>query len=245
MEADADRFADEKGRDAFAFDPIESQYLGAAAAGFRIRTPYSRSLVQEIREIPHARWDADHRLWTVPYRSIEDLRQRWPAIEAAAERSEPEARKARREALKGTPEDETARARSRERRLKRYPVLVDDCPPTERAIGTRVGIVFFQGTDGELAEPVTINTFYFLTEEGATWRSGSLEELVTTWPARTSPNARELERGWRMPTLDELRVARRDARSCGAGKPQRAWTSCLRPSVVLRRIGPHSLGFIW
>jgi hypothetical protein len=87
MEAEADRFADEKGRDAFAFEPIESRYLKAASATFEIRTPFSRTVINEIREIPHARWDADRRLWTVPYRSIGELRQRWPAIEAAAERS--------------------------------------------------------------------------------------------------------------------------------------------------------------
>src|SRR6478609_9218273 len=80
MESEADRFADEKGRDAFAFDPIESRYLETAPAGFLIRTPYSRTVVNEIREIPDARWDADRRLWTVPYRSFNELRQRWPGI---------------------------------------------------------------------------------------------------------------------------------------------------------------------
>ncbi len=76
MEAEADAFADEKGRDAFEFDPIESRYLKAAPASFEIRTPYSRTVVNEIREIPYARWDADRRLWTVPYRSFDELRRR-------------------------------------------------------------------------------------------------------------------------------------------------------------------------
>ena len=89
QEAEADRFADEKGRDAFEFDPIQSRYLEAAPSAFHIRTPYARTIVGEIREIPYARWDADRRIWTVPYRSIEELRRRWPAIKAAAERSEP------------------------------------------------------------------------------------------------------------------------------------------------------------
>ena len=44
MEAEADRFADEKGRDAFAFEPIESRYLDAAPASLQIRTPYSRTI---------------------------------------------------------------------------------------------------------------------------------------------------------------------------------------------------------
>ena len=218
MEAEADRFADEKGRDAFAFEPIESRYLEAGPAGFRIRTPYSRIVVGEIREIPHARWDADHRLWTVPYRSFEELRQRWPAIEAAAERSEPEARRARRDAIKGTEQDETYKERIRERRRKRYPVPADGAPPFERAIGTHAGVVFFSGTHGELADPAAVSAFYFPAAEGeeyvwAHWRTGSLEELVTTWPARTPPRKDEVDRGWWLPTLEELRKARRDARS--------------------------------
>jgi hypothetical protein len=116
MEAEADTFADEKERDAFAFDPIGSRYLEAAPSAFQIRTPYSRAVVNEIREIPFARWDADRRLWTVPYRSYDKLRRRWQAIEAAAERNEPEVRKARREAMKGTEEEEASKARLSERR---------------------------------------------------------------------------------------------------------------------------------
>lgn len=218
MEAKADAFADEKGRDAFAFEPIESRYLEAAPATFEIRTPYSKQVIDEIREIPHARWDADRRLWTVPYRSFEELRQSWRAIAAAAERSEPEARRARREAIKGTEKDEASKARIRERRRKRYPVPADDAPPFDRAIGTLTGIVFFTRTDGELADPATVSAFYFTAADGeeyvwASWRTGSLEELVTTWPARTPPEQSELDRGWWMPTLEELRIARRDAKS--------------------------------
>ncbi len=224
MEAEADRFADEKGRDAFAFEPIESRYLEAGPATFQIRTPYSRSVIDEIREIPHARWDADRRIWTVPYRSFDELRRRWPAIERAAMRSEPETRRKRREALKGTEADETSKAKARERRRKRYPVPAHDAPPFERAIGTHVGVAFFTGTDGELADPATVSVFYFPAAEReeyvwASWRAGALEELVTTWPARTPPTQSELDRGWWTPTLDELRIARRDARSkCRARK---------------------------
>ncbi|MDR6819821.1 hypothetical protein J2X76_005018 [Neorhizobium sp. 2083] len=218
MEAQADAFADEKGRDAFAFEPIKSRYLEAAPTAFQIRTPYSRATVDEIREIPYARWVDDRRLWTVPYRSIDELRQRWPAIEAAAERSEPEARRARREAIKGTQEEEASKARARERRRKRYPVHANDPPPLDRAVGTHIGIVFFTGTDGELADPPTVTEFYFPAAESedyvwASWRSGSLEELATTWPARTPPTQSERDRGWWMPDLEELRIARRDAKS--------------------------------
>lgn len=226
MEAEADVFADEKGRDAFAFDPIESRYLEAAAATLQIRTPYSKTLVHEIREIPYARWDADRRLWTVPYRSFEDLRRRWPKIEAAAERSEPEARKARQATIKGTDEDAASKAKARERRRKRYPLPVNNVPPFDHAIGTFIGIVFFIGTDGELADAETVRAFYFDTEDDdgyawASWRQGSLEELVTTWPARHPPSDTERRRGWWIPTLDALRDARRDARSTRKSKQRR------------------------
>ncbi|MGY5812258.1 hypothetical protein ACXHXG_31720 [Rhizobium sp. LEGMi198b] len=217
MEAEADTFADEKGRDAFAFDPIESRYLEAAPVSFQIRTPYSRTVINEIREIPYARWDADRRLWTVPYRSFGELRQHWPAIETAAKRSEPDVRRARRETIRGTEEDEASKARTRERRRKRYPVPSDDCPPFENAVGTHVGVVFFTGTDGELADPATISAHYFPAEGReyvwVSWRQGGLEELVTTWPARVAPGQDDLDRGWWLPTLEELRVARRDAKS--------------------------------
>lgn len=226
MEAEAETFADEKGRDAFAFDPIESRYLEAGPSSLQIRTPYSRTIVNEIRDIPFAHWDADRRLWTVPYRSFDELRRRWAAIEAAAERNEPAMRKARREAIRGTEEDEASKARTRERRRKRYPVPAHDGPPLERAVSTHVGVVFFEGTDGELADTATVDGFYFPTrrDEGyvwASWRSGSLEELVTTWPARTSPGRQELDRGWWLPTLDELRTERRDARYRRLAKQRR------------------------
>lgn len=218
MEAQQDIFADEKGRDAFAFEPIESRYLEAGAAALEIRTPFSPAVVHEIREIPFARWDADRRLWTVPYRSLFELRQRWPDIEAAAERSEPEARRARREAIKGTPQAGIAKARGKERRRKRYPIPLDQGPPFERAIATHAGVVFFTGTEGEIAEAGTVTDFYFPVRDAdefvwATWRQGSLEELVRTWPERTPPNSAQLKRGWWLPTIDDLRQARRKARS--------------------------------
>ncbi|WEO75193.1 hypothetical protein G6L01_026565 (plasmid) [Agrobacterium vitis] len=207
----------EKGRDAFAFEPIESRYLEAAPSGLQIRTPYSRTVVNKIREIALARWDADRRLSAVPYRSLEALRRRWPAIEAAATRSEPDVRKARREALKGTEEEEGAKARTSERRRKRYPVPVHDVPPFDRAIGTHAGVVIFTDTHGELADPDIVTAFYFQPPpvEEYVWaalRAGSLEELVTIWPARTPPGEREVARGWWLPDLDELGVARQKAR---------------------------------
>jgi hypothetical protein len=126
--------------------------------------------------------------------------------------------KGRREALKGTEEDDVAKARTSERRRKRYPVAVDDVPPFDRAIGTHVGVVIFTDTHGELADPEAVYAFYFQTKSnseyvGAAWRPASLEEMVTTWLARTPPGEREVARGWWVPDLDELRIARQKARS--------------------------------
>lgn len=218
LEAKDEAFADEKGRDAFAFDPIRSRYLEAGSAALLIRTPYSRRLIAEIREIDGARWDPEGKLWTVPYRSLEDLRHHWPQIETIAAESEPEARQERLKALRGTEEGEAKKARHLERRRRRYPVPVTSMPPIDRAISTEIGVVFFLGGSGELADAKTIETFYFPPVEAedyvwVDWRAGTLAELVTTWPARSEPTVEELERGWWLPTLDDLRIARRDARS--------------------------------
>jgi hypothetical protein len=259
MEAEADAFADEKGRDAFAFDPFESRYLKSAPASFEIRTPYLSTVVNEIREIPYARWDADRRLWTVPYQSFDELRRRWPAIEAAAARSEPEARMARREAIRGTKEDEALKARARERRCKRYPVPAVDRPPLGCAIGTHVRVVFFIGTDGELVDPATMSAFYFPMKEGgeyvwASWRPGVLEELVTTWPARTPPGEEEVDRGWWIPTLEELRNARRDAKSRRRARQRRgrrgvnpvsAQQTALKDFQFLSPLEPREIVGLW
>ncbi|WP_246812788.1 hypothetical protein [Ensifer sp. ENS07] len=218
IEAEHDHFADEKGRDAFAFEPIDSPYLLAGPLALEIRTPYSKSVINDIREIPFARWDPDRRLWTVPYRALSELRQRWRAIESAAKHSEPQARKERMAGLKGTREEKASRARASERRRKRYPTPVDDMPPFESAISTHWGVVFFTSSDGEFADVQTMNAFYFPAKDAdgyiwAMWRPGSMEELITTWPAKEPPIAAELKRGWWFPTIEELRVARRAARS--------------------------------
>ncbi len=172
IEAEQDHFADDKGRDAFAFEPIESPYLEVGPLALEIRTPYSKSVVNDIREIPFARWDPDRRLWTVPYRAPSELRQRWRAIESAAKRSEPEARKERMEALKGTSEEKASKARASERRRKRYPTPVDGLPPFESAISTRWGEVFFNGSDGEFADAKTINAFFFPTKDAGGFHLG-------------------------------------------------------------------------
>ncbi|EJC78972.1 hypothetical protein Rleg4DRAFT_0552 [Rhizobium leguminosarum bv. trifolii WSM2297] len=213
LDAEADVHADAKGRDAFAFDPIDSPYLELGKAGFRIRTPYSNTVVDELREVPFSRWDGDLRIWHVPFRSYEDLRRRWSDIEAAARRNEPEERRRRAEERKGTEQDIRSKRRSAERKRHRYPLPSHDLPPIGRPVVIAYGIVVFTEITGELIDPDVVTDFY----PGATedhvwgyWRVPTLEELVRTWPAKMPP-AQETE--WWLPTIEELRPARRTARS--------------------------------
>jgi hypothetical protein len=62
-------YADERGRDAFAFQPIESRYL-EVVDDLRIRTPYSKTVVTEMRVVPWAWWDGKLKAWRVPFASM-------------------------------------------------------------------------------------------------------------------------------------------------------------------------------
>jgi hypothetical protein len=212
LEAEADAFADAKGRDAFEFDPIESNYLELGNAGFRIKTPYSSTVVDELHEIPYARWDGDLKIWHVPYRSYEELRSHWPVIEEAARRNEPEERRRRAEERKGSVEEAKSKLRSAERKRRRYPLASGDLPPLERVVGIPYGLVVFTEITGELVEPEAMAEFYpDVTEDHVwgLWRKPALGELVRTWPAK-APHAKGAE--WWQPTIEELRPARRAAR---------------------------------
>lgn len=213
----ADVHADAKGRDAFSFEPIDSPYL-AAGLELIVRTPYSKTVVEALRQVPFARWDAEDRVWRVPYRAYDELRRRWPAIEAAARRNEPEERRRRHEAAKGSEAFAASRERAAERRRHRYPVPADRLPPFQCPVSTSVyGVITFTGTGGELATGEMVRELYPDVAEPdliwASWRSPSLEELVKTWPARREPTAEERARGWWQPTKAELVAARKIARS--------------------------------
>jgi hypothetical protein len=213
LDAEADAHADAKGRDAFDFEPIDSPYLKRGRAGFEISTPYSRTVVDELREIRFARWDADSRTWHVPFRSFDDLKSHWPAIEAAARRSEPAERARRAEERKGTEDDLRARARSAERKKRRYPLPADDLPPLGLPVTISYGIAVFTEITGELIDPAAVVEFYPAAGEDhvwGLWRAPTLDELVATWPVK--PGAASQHGTWSQPTIEELRPARRAAR---------------------------------
>ena len=209
-------FEEERGRDAYEFEPILSPYLSVYDRGFRISTPYSRTVVDELRQIPFARWNGDEKVWEVPYASYDELQQRWETIEEAAKRNEPEERRKRAEARKGTAEEAQAKRRSLERRKKRLPVPSKDLPPPDRPVATiQYGIVVFTEVTGELVDVEEIGEFYRHADEEhvwASWRAPTVDELIHTWPAREEPGDRELGRGWWRPGLEELRAARRIAK---------------------------------
>ena len=214
-----ERYGDLKGRDAYAFEPISSRYL-EVGDDLRVRTPYSKPVIEELRGVPWASWDDDLRVWRVPFRSYEELRRRWPRIEAAARRSEPEERKKRREAERNSDAHRAMRARLAERRRRRYPVPADDLPPMGRPVATQhYGVVVFVETAGEIAEAPTKSELYPWAARGerdyvwGRWRLPTLPELIATWPSRRDAGPDEHARGWWQPTLAELRIARRKARS--------------------------------
>jgi len=103
-------YEEERGRDSYEFEPILSPYLQVFDRGFRIKTPYSQTVVDELRQIPFARWNGDDKVWEVPFSSYDDLQHRWQTIEEAAKPSEPEERRKRAEARNGTEEEAKAKA---------------------------------------------------------------------------------------------------------------------------------------
>lgn len=210
-------FEEERGCDAYEFEPILSPYLSVYDRGFRIRTPYSKTIVDELRQIPFARWNGDEKVWEVPYASYDDLQYRWETIEEAAKRCEPEERRKRAEARKGTEEEAKAKRRSSERRKRRLPVPGSDLPPSGRPVSTAsYRIVVITEVTGELVNPNDIAEIYPYARDEyvwATWRAPTLDELVHTWPARAEPGDYERGRGWWRPTIDELREARRKTKS--------------------------------
>ena len=218
-------FADARGRDAFAFEPWESAYL-ETEDDLMVRTPYARDVIKVLREVPWARWDPGAKAWRVPFRALAELRGHWPAVEEAARRAEPEARRARQLARKAQPGDDDSRAEAAERRRRRHPVPADALPPLGRVLMTQAGCVVFEAVTGELADPAVRQRFYAEIAGGrdlvwAGWRRPDHAELVQGWPARHPPDASELARGWWQPDIAVLRKARRQAASLARARETR------------------------
>lgn len=209
-------YADQRGRDAFTFEPIASPYLDVTE-DLVVRTPYSRTVIEELRLVPWASWDPAAKAWRVPFRSYEALLKRWPAIEAAARLAEPEERRKRAESRKSAPGQAERREEAAEHRRSRYPVPEDALPPLDRVVMTHLGCVVFQMVTGEVVEPAIAARFYPGVSAGdliwANWRRPSHEELVQAWPARTPTSPADRRRGWWQPTIDVLREERRKAAS--------------------------------
>ncbi|WP_201860676.1 hypothetical protein [Microvirga soli] len=223
---DLDRHADAKGRDAFAFEPLESPYL-TIADDLRVRTPYSRTIVEALRSIPWAHWDSEERIWRVPFRSYEELKTRWPEIEEAARRNEPAARQKRREEQKAHVSEESTRVQA-ERRRRRYPVPGDDLPPLGCPVSTeRWGVVVFEGIESDPIQDAGIIDLYPHVRSDparyvwARWRIPTLQEVYRTRPSRMDegPELRSV-RGWWWASREELREraqrARNEARKTSA-----------------------------
>jgi hypothetical protein len=210
-------YEEERGRDTYEFEPILSPYLQVFDLGFRIKTPYSGTVVDELRQIPFARWNSDDKVWEIPYASYDVLQHRWEAIEEAAKRAEPKERRKRAEARKGTEEEATAKRRMSERRKKRVPVPSDDLPPLGRPMATTAfGIVVITEITGELVDPAEVAEHHPDADDKhvwAGWRAATLEELVHTWPSKAGPGEYERLRGWWQPEIEELRTARSAAKS--------------------------------
>ncbi|TGV11480.1 hypothetical protein EN816_24385 [Mesorhizobium sp. M8A.F.Ca.ET.173.01.1.1] len=210
--------ADSRGRDAYAFDPIVSKYLLVHQDRLEVQTPYSLSVVKVMRDVPFASWDPERRVWTVSYRSYEQLHRRWAEIEAAAIRNEPEARKQRAAQRRGSPQDLASRARAIERRRRRYPLDPTDLPPFGRPVMTRsFGVIVFVGCDGEPVDDDILGSQYADFPDHhdyvwGRWRLADLGELIKTWPSRTGSETEIDDALWWQPTLDDLRVARKAAR---------------------------------
>ena len=225
-----DRHADDKGRDAYVFEPLESPYL-TIADDLKVRTPYSRTIVDVLRSIPWAHWDPEGRIWRVPFRSYEELKGRWPEIEEAARRNEPAERKRRREEQKVQASEETVQIQA-ERRRRRYPVPGDDLPPLGFPLATtHWGIVVFEDIESEpIDEPLAADLYAFVRDDPsryvwARWRMPTLQEIYRTKPVPgdEEPQARS-SRGWWWASREELQERARKLREVERAQRSRQLT---------------------
>ena len=216
---DLDRHADDKGRDAFAFDPLASPYLEVGAE-LTVRTPFSRKVVDLLRTVPFARWDGEAKAWRVPFRGFERLRAVWPEIEEAARANEPEARRRRRAEWAADPDEAMRQA---ERRRRRYPVPLGDPPPLDRPVATELfGVVVFEGIGDAIPEDEPIPPVFLHAEPRdevfawARWRMPGWREVTRAKVSEDPPH-----RGWRLPGAADIEERRRTMRSQARARESR------------------------
>jgi hypothetical protein len=214
------RFLNQKGRDAFDFEPIMSPYLTDTGNDLKIETPYSRVIVNVMHQISGASWDGHGRCWRVPYRCLMTLRSKWREIEGAADALQPEAIARRRERKK-----QATRRNASERRRKRYPVLVGALPPLDIPVQTsRWGVIVFVEVTSEIVEGVNDCVYPFVRHiRGdfiwARWRMPTLAELEAAVPSRGGRSLKSV--GWSRPTKYELDQRKHDLRIVDRGRQTR------------------------
>ncbi|HYF56815.1 MAG TPA: hypothetical protein VEA41_21375 [Salinarimonas sp.] len=218
--SDLDRHADDKGRDAFAFEPLESPYLEVGDE-LTVRTPYARAIVDLLRTVPFARWDPEAKAWRVPFRGYERLREVWPRLEEEARDNEPDARRRRREARRADPREAQ---RAAERRRRRYPVPLGDPPPLDRLVVTEAfGVVVFEGIGDAIPEDEPIPDLFAHADPRdevfawGRWRAPDWREL-----ARAKPGDGGAHRGWRLAGAEDLEERRRTLRGSLRARETRA-----------------------
>lgn len=81
----ADKFREQKARDALAFDPLPpSSWIRVGNRSIEIRTNYSEALSRFLRALPGAKWSAPERCWKLPFLSSDALRASMPELERLA-----------------------------------------------------------------------------------------------------------------------------------------------------------------
>jgi hypothetical protein len=91
-----EREADEAAARAAESDTIEDPRVSRVPEGWAVRTPYDPAVIELLRGLPGAKWDADTKRWIIPLRSTEALRNALPRLaELAAEAARRAADRAR------------------------------------------------------------------------------------------------------------------------------------------------------
>ncbi|MES0217245.1 hypothetical protein NKL07_17970 [Mesorhizobium sp. C280B] len=210
---------DSKGRDAFAFDPISSQYL-EIADDLRIRTPYSRTVLEELRAVPWASWDDELR--PGEFRSAHMKSSGADGHTSKRLRSLPNRRKGNCDVRPpGTPNPVgphksgllNAGAIATRCQFKIYLPWAAQSQRNSTGLSSSmkfpVNWLSYLGAAAFYPHVMPANGDFVWGR----WRSATMAELVSTWPARLPAEPTERFRGWWRPTLAELRVARRNARN--------------------------------